>query len=277
MPLMRDDRVRTDEALLVSEERWRSVIDSAVDGIVVIDCHGLIEVFNRSAERMFGYSASEIVGKSINLLMPSPYKDEHDGYLANYLRTGRKKIIGIGREVVGRRRDGTTFPMHLSVGEMRLGPEPHFTGILHDLTPRLDLEARLREQTAMAHLGEMAAVIAHEVKNPLAAVRGAIQVIGGRLPAESRDKPVITEIVARIDALDALINDLLLFARAPQPRMSPVDLESLLRLTTTFLSDDPMFVNLTVEMSGAPRPVQGDAELLRIVFQNLIINAAQAV
>ena len=98
---MPDDRLRRDEALLVSEERWRSVIESAVDGIVVIDGHGLIEVFNRSAERMFGYAASEIVGTSINLLMPSPYKDEHDGYIANYLRTGKKKIIGIGREVVG--------------------------------------------------------------------------------------------------------------------------------------------------------------------------------
>src|SRR5262249_3910716 len=274
---MPDDRLRGDDALLVSEERWRSVIDSAVDGIVVIDSHGLIEVFNRSAKGMFGYSASEIVGKSINLLMPSPYKEEHDGYLANYLRTGRKKIIGIGREVVGRRRDGTTFPMHLSVGEMRIGSEPHFTGIVHDLTPRLELEARLREQSAMANLCEMASVLPQEVKNPLAAVRGAIQVIGGRLPADSKDKPVISEIVSRIDALDALIKDLLLFARAPQPRMSPVDLTALVRLTMTFLSDDPIFAHLQIEIGGTSQPVQGDAELLRIVFQNLLINAAQAV
>src|SRR5262249_27116137 len=153
-----------------------------------------------------------------------------------------------GREVVGRRRDGSTFPMQLSVGEMRVGSEVQFTGILHDLTPRLELEARLREQTSMARLGEMAAVIAHEVKNPLAAVRGAIQVIGSRLPADSRDKPVVAEIVARIDALDALIKDLLLFARAPQPRKSSTHLDSLIRLTMTFLGDDPMFANLNVEI-----------------------------
>jgi PAS domain S-box-containing protein len=274
---MIDGDARTNEALLVSEERWRSVIDSAVDGIVVIDSHGIIEVFNQSAERMFGYSAAEIVGKSINLLMPAPHKDEHDGYIASYLRTGRKKIIGIGREVVGRRRDGSTFPMHLSVGEMRIGSEPHFTGILHDLTARLALEARLAEQTAMARLGEMAAVIAHEVKNPLAAVRGAIQVIGGRLPADSRDKPVVTEIISRIDALDALIKDLLLFARAPQPHMRTVDVEALIRLTMTFLADDPVFGGLDVAVAGSATPVQGDAELLRIVFQNLLINAAQAL
>ncbi len=101
--------------------------------------------------------------------------------------------------------------------------------------------------------------------------------IGGRLPAESRDKPVITEIVSRIDALDALIKDLLLFARAPQPRLSAIDLESLIRLTMTFLADDPMFANLKVDVLGSSEPVRGDAELLRIVFQNLLINAAQAV
>ena len=272
-----EGRPGADDRLLISEERWRSVIDSAVDAIIVIDNRGMIEVFNRSAERMFGYSEADMLGQSINLLMPAPYKDEHDGYIANYLRTGRKKIIGIGREVVGRRHDGSTFPMHLSVGEMRVGSEPHFTGILHDLTPRLELEARLREQTAMARLGEMAAVIAHEVKNPLAAVRGAIQVIGGRLPGDSRDKPVVAEIVARIDALDALIKDLLLFARAPQPQMSGIDLKSLVRLTMTFLADDPMFAKLQIDMNGSSQPVQGDSELLRIVFQNLLINAAQAV
>jgi two-component system sensor kinase FixL len=275
--VIEDDSVRTETALIVSEERWRSVIDSAVDGIVVIDSRGIVEVFNQSAERMFGYSAADIVGKSINVLMPAPHRDAHDGYIANYLRTGKKKIIGIGREVVARRRDGTTFPMHLSVGEMRVGPEVHFTGILHDLSPRLELEARLAEQTAMARLGEMAAVIAHEVKNPLAAVRGAIQVIGGRLPADSRDKPVVAEIVARIDALDGLIRDLLLFARAPQPRMSPVQLDSLIRLTMTFLNDDPVFASMNVDIADCEGSIEGDPDLLRIVFQNLLINAAQAV
>jgi two-component system, LuxR family, sensor kinase FixL len=268
---------RAETALLTSERRWRSLIDSAVDGIIVIDSHGIIEVFNASAERMFGYVEQEMLGQNIKTLMPAPYSAGHDGYIADYLRTGRKKIIGIGREVVGLRRDGSTFPMRLSVGEMRVGFDHHFTGILHDLTPTLELEARLREQTAMARLGEMAAVIAHEVKNPLAAVRGAIQVIGGRLPSDSKDKPVITEIVSRIDALDSLIKDLLLFARAPQPRMSAVDLESLMRVTSAFLADDPMLATLNIVISSSAGPVQGDAELLNIVFQNLLINAAQAV
>ena len=100
------------------------------------------------------------------------------------------KIIGIGREVTGRRKDGTTFPLHLSVGEMVIGGERKFTGLLHDLSARVKVEAQLREQAALVRLGEMAAVIAHEVKNPLAAVRGAIQVIGRRLPADGREASV---------------------------------------------------------------------------------------
>ena len=201
-----------------SNAQLRSIIDSAVDGIIVIDEHGRIESFNPGAERLFGYAQPEVLGRNVSMLMPSPYREEHDGYLHRYLTTGAAKIIGVGREVTGLRRDGTTFPLHLSVGEVRLAGEQKFTGILHDLTARVRIEEQLRERAALARVGEMAAVIAHEVKNPLAGIRGAIQVIGGRLPDASRDASIVQEIVARIDALDGLMKDLLLFARPPQPR-----------------------------------------------------------
>jgi two-component system sensor kinase FixL len=268
---------QAERSLVASEGRWRAVIDSAVDAMIVIDARGAIEVFNPAAERLFGYTEQEVLGRNVNLLMPAPYRDEHDEYISRYLRTGEQRIIGIGREVTGRRRDGTTFPVHLSVGEMRAGTERHFTGILHDLSPRVELEERVREQTALARIGEMAAVIAHEVKNPLAAVRGAIQVIGSRLPAGSREGPVVKEIIGRIDALDELIKDMLLFARTPQPRPAPVHLASLLRLTADLLAADPAFNRLRVEIDGEAPPLAGDAELLKIVFQNLFINAAQAM
>ena len=142
--------------------------------------------FNHGAERLFGYRALDAIGHNVNMLMPSPYHEEHDAYLARYLETGVQKIIGIGREVTGLRNDGTTFPIHLSVGEMAVEGERKFTGIIHDLSARTRIEEQLREQTALARLGEMAAVIAHEVKNPLAGVRGAIQVIGTRLPKDSQ-------------------------------------------------------------------------------------------
>src|SRR6185503_19241076 len=171
------------------------------------------------------------------MLMPSPYREEHDTYLARYLATGRAKIIGTGREVTGRRKDGTTFPLHLSVGETALAGERKFTGILHDLSARVAMEEQLREQAALARLGEMAAVLAHEVKNPLAAVRGAIEVIGSRLPAGTRDATVVKEIVSRIDSLNDLMKDLLLFARPPRPNPLPVDISPLVAATAELLRE----------------------------------------
>ena len=126
-----------------SGERLRTIIDSAVDGIIVIDQKGHIESFNPAAERLFGYPRSEVVGRNVSMLMPSPYHEEHDGYLGRYLATGEAKIIGIGREVTGRRRDGTVFPLHLSVGQMTIGAQRKFTGIVHDLSDRVALEHRL--------------------------------------------------------------------------------------------------------------------------------------
>jgi two-component system sensor kinase FixL len=271
------DRMRLDAALRTTEARWRAIIDSAVDGVIVIDEQGLIESFNPAAERMFGYSEQEILGRNVNALMPSPDRERHDAYIRRYVDTGEARIIGRGREVTAVRRDGTTFPVHLAVGDMRIGDERHFTGILHDLTARVRLEAQLREGAALARLGEMAAVMAHEVRNPLAAVRGAIQVIGSRLPENSREAPVVKEIIARIDALNGLLNDLLLFARTPQPSTAPLSLRGLITATTDLLSRDPAFAALQFQIEGDPPPIDGDVELLKIVFQNLLINAGQAM
>ena len=134
--------------LLDSRARLQSIIDSAVDAIIVIDAKGCIESFNRGAERLFGYPGAEVIGRNVNILMPSPDHEQHDDYLARYTATGEANIIGIGREVTGRRRDGTTFPIHLSVGEMSIGGRRKFTGVLHDLSERVRLEERLRSSEA---------------------------------------------------------------------------------------------------------------------------------
>ena len=178
-----------------------------------------------------------MIGRNVNMLMPSPYHEEHDTYLARHLATGVQKIIGTGREVTGLRRDGTTFPLHLSVGKMTVGGERKFTGILHDLSARVRIEEQLREQTSLARLGEMAAVIAHEVKNPLAGVRGAIQVIGDALPQDGKEAAIVKEIVSRIDALNELMKDLLLFARPPQPKPALVDIATLVATTADLLRE----------------------------------------
>jgi PAS domain S-box-containing protein len=271
------ERMRLDEELRASEARWRSVIDSAVDGIVVIDAHGRIESFNPAAERLFGYQEREVVGRNVNMLMPSPYHEEHDTYLTRHLATGAQKIIGTGREVTGLRRDGITFPLHLSVGKMMVEGEQRFTGILHDLSARVRIQKQLVEQTSLAKLGEMAAVIAHEVKNPLAGVRGAIQIIGTRLPKDSKDASIVTEIVSRIDALNELMKDLLLFARPPQPKLAVVDIGALVTTTANLLRGDPAFERVQVRVGGEPARALGDAELLKIVFVNILVNAAHAM
>jgi signal transduction histidine kinase len=159
---------------------------------------------------------------------------------------------------------------------MSIGGDQKFTGILHDLSARVRMEEQLREQAALARLGEMAAVIAHEVKNPLAGVRGAIEVIGNRLPQASRDTAVVKEIVARIDTLNELMKDLLLFARPPQPRPALVDVATLIATTADLLSGDPTLKGVRVEIDGSAPPLMADAELLKIVFVNLLVNGAQA-
>jgi two-component system, LuxR family, sensor kinase FixL len=270
-------RAQHDERRRASDARWQSVVESAVDGIVVIDTVGRIEAFNPAAERLFGYAERDVVGQNVTILMPSPYREEHDRYLARYLATGTKKIIGLGRDVQGLRRDGSTFPLHLSIGEMNVDGERRFTGILHDLSARTEIERQLREQTWLARLGEMAAVVAHEVKNPLAGIRGAIQVIGSRLPADSTDRRVAGEILARIDALSELMRDLLLFARPPEPRPQAVDVARLVSATAELLREDPSVREVNVRVQGGAPPTMADPSLLQIVFHNLLVNAAHAM
>src|SRR5262249_42607135 len=144
-------RHRTEEKrlqLAKAEEQVRSVVDHVVDGIVTIDEHGTIESFNRAAEKLFGYQASEVIGKNVGLLMPEPYQRQQNAFLANYLHTSEPKVIGIGREVEGLRKDGSTFPMDLAVSEFRLDSRRFFTGIVRDVTERKQADQRLRQSEA---------------------------------------------------------------------------------------------------------------------------------
>jgi two-component system sensor kinase FixL len=154
-----------------------SILDSIPDAMVVIDERGLIHSFSAAAERLFGRKAADLLGKNVKLLMPSPYRENHDGYLGRYLRTGERRIIGIGRVVVGQRSDGSTFPMELAVGEMHVRDRRFFTGFIRDLTERQETEARLQElQSELVHMsrltamGEMASALAHELNQPLSAL-----------------------------------------------------------------------------------------------------------
>lgn len=160
----------------------RSIMDTIPDATVVIERDGSIVSFNAAAVRQFGYREAEVAGKNVRILMPEPYRGEHDGYIQRYLTTGEKRIIGIDRVVVGRRKDGSTFPMKLAVGEMKSGDKIYFTGFIRDLTEREESAARLQEiQDELARLarlnelGEMASTLAHELNQPLAAIANYVQ------------------------------------------------------------------------------------------------------
>src|SRR6266540_4699000 len=132
-------------ALREKEQRLRAILEAAVEGIITIDERGIVDSMNPAACRIFGYAPEEVVGQNVSMLMPSPDRERHDGYIANYLRTGQAKIIGIGREVVGQRKDGSTFPMELAISVFQLGESRHFTGIVRDITERKRTEAELRQ------------------------------------------------------------------------------------------------------------------------------------
>lgn len=158
-------------------ERFRAVIDNAHDAIIAIDSHGSIEMFNQAAERIFGYRPAEVLGRNVNMLMPAPYHGEHDGYLHNYIQTGKAKIIGTGREVEALHKSGTIFPIDLSIGEMRGGNHRGFIGVIRDITERHQSASQVRELTAelvhisrLSAMGQLSSSLAHELNQPLTAI-----------------------------------------------------------------------------------------------------------
>ena len=177
------------------EAHLSSILDTVPDAMVVIDEAGLIHEFSPTAERMFGWSADEVNGRNVSVLMPDPYRTAHDGYLERYYRTGERRIIGKGRIVVGERKDGSTFPIELAVGEMRTEGHRYFTGFIRDLTERQQAEDRLQElQSELVHisrltaLGEMASALAHEINQPLSAIANYLK--GSRILLGREDPPL---------------------------------------------------------------------------------------
>jgi two-component system, LuxR family, sensor kinase FixL len=165
------------EDALAREAHLQSILDTVPDAMIVIDERGVMRSFSAAAERLFGYTSADALGKNVRMLMPSPYREGHDGYLTHYIATGERRIIGIGRIVVAERKDGSTFPIELAVGEMKSGNQRFFTGFIRDLSERQQTEARLQElQSELVHisrltaLGEMASALAHEINQPLSAV-----------------------------------------------------------------------------------------------------------
>lgn len=223
------ERKRVEEALRESEHRTRAIVETAVEGIITIDEHGTVDTMNPAACRMFGYVPAEVIGRNVSLLMPSPHRENHDGYLANYLRTGQAKIIGIGRELEGQRKDGTMFPMELSVSEVRLGDRRLFTGLIRDISERRDLEqavatASEQERTRIAR--ELHDGLGQQIGGLLFMMKGLHRDL---LSAKAGQAKVVGQLCTELGTALALARNLAhgLYAVAPTPEGLVEALESL--------------------------------------------------
>jgi|SRR5579883_2102238 len=275
------ERKRAEEELREAEERMRSIVDHIIDGIVTIDERGTVESINPAAQRLFGYPAAEVVGQNVKLLMPEPYHSGHDSYLANFVRTGEAKIIGIGREVVGQRKDGSLFPMDLAVSAFHIGQRRYFTGIVRDITERKQAESQLlktADELARSNLDleQFAYVASHDLQEPLRAVAGCVQVLRNRYQGQldARADELIAHTVDGVSRMQTLIDDLLAFSRVGTRGKTFEETDC-----NTVLDQALADLEVSVRESGAaithdPLPVvSGDAGQLAQLFQNLLGNA----
>ncbi len=284
-------------------ERLRAILETAVEGIIAADEHGIIESFNPASEKIFGYKAEEVLGRNVTMLMPSPYREEHDRYMANYLRTGKAKIIGIGREVVGRRKDGSVFPLYLAVSEVRLARKRLFTGFARDITESKRAEAELAElaQTLAAKNKELETLLyvaSHDLRSPLVNVQGFSEELAracarlnesaaGTNPAgltEAERRVLLEEdipealryIRAGVAKMDALLAGFLRYSRLGRAamRIAPLDMNRLLAGIAQAMEFQIQQAGATLRVDRLPACL-GDATQISQVFSNLLDNAVK--
>ncbi|MBI1814838.1 MAG: PAS domain S-box protein [Deltaproteobacteria bacterium] len=274
-------RKQAENGLRQSEARTRAILDAAADPIITIDEHGNVQSFNPAAERLFGYAAAEVIGRNVNMLMPSPYSEEHDQYLANYRRTGERKIIGIGREVLGRRKDGTLFPLELAVSEAYIGEQHIFTGIIRDITERKHREDELQRSLAELarsnrELEQFAHIASHDLQEPLRKIQSfsdrLISKYASALPDEARD--YLTRAGDAANRMGTLIDDLMSFSRvtAKTHPFTSVDLNMVLRGVVSDLETRLDQTQGRIETEELPT-IEADPMQMRQLFQNLLSNA----
>jgi nitrogen fixation negative regulator NifL len=290
------ERKRRETALRESEERLRTIMDSTVEGIIVIDDSGCIELCNSSVETLFGYREGELPGQDVSVLMPEPFNSEHHGYIERYLRTEQARFVGIcSRELDGLRRDGSVFPLELSVSEMHQGEQRKFVGVVRDLTDRKNAEEELEKtrqqyfhREKMAAVGQLAAGIIHEVGNPVAAIYGAVETTRQSLQRDDCPVPdcplhdearkgldALAEQVARLTKITQEVSE---FATPRVTQWQWLDLNQLVRGTTKLLRYDPRLdgIALDLELDSQLPAIMGSPDQLTQVIFNLLVNAEDA-
>ena len=287
-------RARTTELQATLHSRdahLKSILDTVIDAVVVIEIDGKMISFNAAAVRQFGYTPEEAIGNNVSMLMPEPYRSQHDAYLQRYLATGEKRIIGIDRVVVGLRKDGSTFPMKLAVGEMRSGSKTFFTGFIRDLTEREETEARLQEvQRELARLarlnelGEMASTLAHELNQPLSAIANYVQGSSRMMSKFEGEDAVRVQGALQETAKQALragdiIRHLREFVTRGNTEKAPEDIRRLVEESgaLALVGARELGVKTVFELGGDNSTVLVDRVQIQQVLINLMRNAMEAM
>ncbi|MBN9669361.1 two-component system sensor histidine kinase NtrB [Roseibium aggregatum] len=279
-----------DELAKETEARLASVFDTAADGIVVINDRGQVLAFNKACERLFGYEAADLLGRDVSRIMPEGYAREHPGYLRNYLDTGERKIIGIGREVQARHKDGTVFPIELSVGEAATPCGRQFIGILRDLRSRKQIEDRLAKtqaqllhMTRISALDEMGAAIAHELNQPLTAVLLYMQSVSRKANADKSLDPVILDVIGKAvkeaERAGEIIQRMRHLVEKKAPQRESIDVGDLVKtcLEMAELGSGETRSFLTADLAHDLPVLQADPVQIRQILINLLRNAREAV
>jgi len=254
------------------------VVETAVDGFILIDARGRILLFNPACERLFGYSAGEVFHENVKMLMPQTYSLHHDDYIRNFLRSAEPKIIGIGREVVGLRKDGTTFPMDLSVGEARQDGESIFVGIVHDLTARKQTEEQLRQAQKMEAVGQLSGGIAHDFNNLLTVIVGNAEHLGEQLKSRQDLRRIADDICQAGERGAELTQRLLAFSRRQLLQPLAMDchdlLDSMYKLLKRTLRED---IEINIAANSDVILAFADRAQLESAVLNLALNAQDAM
>jgi two-component system, LuxR family, sensor kinase FixL len=275
----------------ISDVQLLSVLDTAADGIIIIDERGIVITYNKACERLFGYSAAEMIGRNVHAIMPPDMAGAHDQYLDNYLATGRRKIIGIGREVRGQHRDGTVIPVHLSVGEAITSAGRQFIGILRDLRARNESEQRLNQLQAdlvrmarVSAIDEMGAALAHELNQPLTALMLYLQAVE-RACAKHSANPmpagvlaILEKAVREAERAGSIIQRMRQFVEKRDPVRRIVDLNPLIEdaIELTLLGSAPGTRIERALASDLPKLLVDPVQVQQVVV-NLVRNALEAI
>jgi PAS domain S-box-containing protein len=271
-------RNAAEAALRETASRLQALVETAVDGVILIDARGTVVTFNPACERMFGYAAREVLGQNIKMLMPEPFHSEHDGYLANYQRTREAKIIGVGREALGQRKDGSTFPMDLSIGEAEQDGGSIFVGILHDLTSRKRTEQQLAQAQKMEMVGQLSGGIAHDFNNLLTVILGNAEALSLRMKDREDLRSLADTIMNAAERGAELTQRLLAFSRRQALQPSAIECNALVDnmrvLLRRALRED---IELRVATAPLSSHAMADPAQLESAILNLALNAQDAM